>query len=426
MAKEPTFENNIEIIEVYKDKLKLNGWVQNTIHTKLWKLKPFFKSYVDKPIKDVIRKDINKHLLELKQRVDDKTLTVATYNKYIAEVNMFFDWLITEDDYLFLKERDLLRDLKFIEEKEDTSEKQYIDASDVKQMLRFTKCQRDRALVMLLWNTGCRIGELMAANIGDVNLKTKEIKVTGKTGTRELPITTALPDLKQYLNQRSGNSDEPLFASNANLDYRLTIRGAQQMVNILAKNAGIVGKKFNCHAYRHGRITELASKGIPEMHLRLHAGWKRNSNSPEQYIHPKAKEVKNRVREIDTGKKIEEENPPVDMNPKTCYNCDTENAFDAKYCSICSVVLDEHLALQLKEAEKKAEAEKMEEIKRDLLGEIHVLEVESDLRAEAKYQDKLKELDDRMKAMNEFFKDALKGKDEKKLKEEAGDVDLWD
>jgi integrase/recombinase XerD len=354
MAKEPTFENNTEIIEVYKDKLKLNGWVQNTIHTKLWKLKPFFKSYNDKPIKDVIRKDINKHLLELKKRVDDKTLTEVTYNKYIAEVKMFFDWLITEDEYIFLKERDLLRDLKFVDEKEDTSEKKYIDASDVKIMLPFCKCQRDRALVMLLWNTGCRIGELMAANIGDVNIKIKEIKVTGKTGTRELPITTALPDLKQYLNQRNvSNPDEPLFTSNANIDYRLTIRSAQQIVGILAKNAGITGKKFNCHAYRHGRITELASKGIPEMHLRLHAGWKRSSLMPETYIHPKAKEVKNRVIEIDTGKKVEETAPPVDMNAKTCYNCGFENAFDAKYCSVCSVVLDEHLALQLKEVEKK-------------------------------------------------------------------------
>ena len=62
----------------------------------------------------------------------------------------------------------------------------------------------------------------------------------------------------------------------------------------------------------------------------------------------------------------------------------------------------------------------------DASAEIHYMKEDMELSAEAKYQDKLKEMDDRMKAMNELFSGILKGKDEKKLKEEAGDVDLWD
>lgn len=365
MDKEQTFKNNIKTVDAYEEKLKLSSWAQATIDSKLWKIAPFLRSFSDKSIKDITRKDVNKYLLELKKQVDEKKLKVSTYNKNLAEIRMFINWLVVEDDYTFLKERDLLRDLKFIEEKEDSSEKHYIDASDVKAMLPYCKCQRDRALIMLLWNTGARIGELVNTDVGDVNIKAREIKVTGKTGTRELPITTALPDLKLWLNQRSGKPDEPLFTSKNGIS-RLTIHGAGQVVDKLAKAANISEKKFSCHAYRHGRMTELAGKGMPEMHMRLHAGWTKHSLMPETYIHPKTKEVKNRVREIDTGKKVEETAPLVDMNAKICYNCNTENAFDAKYCSICSVVLDEHLALQLKEEEKQAEAEKLAKIKEEL------------------------------------------------------------
>jgi integrase len=58
--------------------------------------------------------------------------------------------------------------------------------------------------------------------------------------------------------------------------------------------------------------------------------------------------------------------------------------------------------------------------------EIHFMKEDMELSAEAKYQDKLKEMDDRMKAMNELFTGMLKGKDEKKLKEQAEDVDVWE
>ena len=46
---------------------------------------------------------------------------------------------------------------------------------------------------MLLWNCALRVGELTNVKVGNVDLEKEEITVSGKTGIRNIPITTALP-----------------------------------------------------------------------------------------------------------------------------------------------------------------------------------------------------------------------------------------
>jgi hypothetical protein len=57
--------------------------------------------------------------------------------------------------------------------------------------------------------------------------------------------------------------------------------------------------------------------------------------------------------------------------------------------------------------------------------EIHYMKEDMELSAEAKYQHKLKEIDEKMKAMNAYFDDVLKNVDVKKLKERTKDEVDW-
>ncbi len=61
----------------------------------------------------------------------------------------------------------------------------------------------------------------------------------------------------------------------------------------------------------------------------------------------------------------------------------------------------------------------------EAVAEIHYLKEDMELSAEAKYQDKLKELDELMKAMNAYFDDVLKNVDVKKIKETTKDELEW-
>jgi site-specific recombinase XerD len=63
--------------------------------------------------------------------------------------------------------------------------------------------KHERALVELLYGSGCRTGELRTMRVENVDFDHKRIRVTGKTGTRVLMFTsTAGKALRDYLGKR--------------------------------------------------------------------------------------------------------------------------------------------------------------------------------------------------------------------------------
>ena len=192
------------------------------------------------------------------------------------------------------------------------------------------------------------------------------IKVTGKTGTRDITITSSVPDLVLWLNQYNGKGSDPLFPGN-NVTGRLSVRAVQTIFAKLVKEVGIKteGKKVNVHSIRHGRLSELANQKVPEMHLREFAGWTRNSEMPSVYIHPTKKDVKLSILQA-AGISVEEaEEIPeiqIDMKPILCTFCNTYNPYNAKRCH-CGAALNYEAIL---EDQRKQEARDVELIERAL------------------------------------------------------------
>lgn len=128
---------------------------------------------------------------------------------------------------------------------------------------------RDRAILELLFSSGLRVSELVALNIGDINLKRREFMVRGK-GQKDRPIfisETAAWWVSQYLEKRQDNSN-PLFirysgskqVSLSGNYYRLTARSVQRLVARYALLAGIT-KHVSPHTLRHSFATDLLMNG---------------------------------------------------------------------------------------------------------------------------------------------------------------------
>jgi site-specific recombinase XerD len=112
--------------------------------------------------------------------------------------------------------------------------------------------RRDRAILMLLYNTGLRVGELCALNRADVNLPAEgwgALQVVGK-GRRlhRLPINRPAADaLLAYLADRD-DSDPPLFLNRNRT--RFSVRGIALLVNRYLRAAGITDRS-GPHLLRH-------------------------------------------------------------------------------------------------------------------------------------------------------------------------------
>ncbi len=127
---------------------------------------------------------------------------------------------------------------------------------------------RDRALVELLYGTGIRIGELVALDVRDLELRAQEIRVMGK-GRKEriVPIPEqARLALAAWVEVRRhpGLMSEPLFISlrarREETPRRLAAREARRILGERATRADL-GEHVHPHRLRHSYATHLLDMG---------------------------------------------------------------------------------------------------------------------------------------------------------------------
>ncbi|MEQ1354517.1 MAG: tyrosine-type recombinase/integrase [Candidatus Acidiferrum sp.] len=133
---------------------------------------------------------------------------------------------------------------------------------------------RDRALLEVLFATGCRLSELCGLTRRRVNLKTREVEVLGKgKKARGTFLTEEAADwLQRYFDTRRDDSPHVFISSQSIrnvLDrktgkkvpkksvYPLSPRQVETIVAKLAVGAGLP-EDFSPHWFRHGRLTIMA------------------------------------------------------------------------------------------------------------------------------------------------------------------------
>lgn len=124
----------------------------------------------------------------------------------------------------------------------------------------YRACPRDGLIVRTLFETGTRVSELVNVEVADADFAERTIRVRqGKGGKDRVVLFTE--DLGQQLRLHLGTRTcGYLFETNR--DGRFTPRRVQQIVQAIARRAGIV-KHIHPHTYRHSMATFLRNQGVP-------------------------------------------------------------------------------------------------------------------------------------------------------------------
>jgi integrase/recombinase XerD len=128
---------------------------------------------------------------------------------------------------------------------------------------RYFCAVRDNLILELLFSTGIRIGELVAINVGDVDLAAREIHITGRaTRGRAVSLTSdvVLVALATYIDLRSERHLETQALFVGRSGTRLTIYSIE---NIFKKHVRLaeIKRHITPHALRHTMAAMLVSAG---------------------------------------------------------------------------------------------------------------------------------------------------------------------
>jgi len=148
---------------------------------------------------------------------------------------------------------------------------------------------RDKTMIVLLYDTGARVQELVDLSVRDVRLATlSQVKLYGKGGkTRMVPLMPATAALlREYMDtfglSTEGRKDDPLFSNRHG--NRLTRFGITYLLREYGNKAReaepSIPEKVTPHLLRHSKAMHLLEEGCSEVivqHILGHANLKTTS-----------------------------------------------------------------------------------------------------------------------------------------------------
>lgn len=155
-------------------------------------------------------------------------------------------------------------------------------------------CQtkREKAIVEMLYSTGCRVTELERLNISDVNFETKEVMLYGKGDKHRTSYLNAKAEvaLKEYLAGRT-DTNPALFVYDRKPHARLKKSGIEDMIRKMMERTSGVATHVTQHIFRHTTATTAIDRGMNIVDVSKLLGHQRIETTME-YITSNANSVK--------------------------------------------------------------------------------------------------------------------------------------
>jgi len=220
--------------------------------------------------------------------------------------------------------------------------KELFTVEEIKKLANHTDNLRDRCLIMMLYETGCRIGELQQIQIKDIDFDKYGALITvyGKTGARRIRIIASAPSISNWLQEHPdrGNKNKYLFCGIwTNRGEMMQYRYINKLLREIGKRAGI-DKPMNPHHFRHSRATELAKK-LTEAQLCQYMGWIIGSKEARTYVHLSGRDIDKTILSLHGFKQLDKEEEKFKII--ICPRCSLKNDPGSKFCRGCSLGLDE-------------------------------------------------------------------------------------
>ncbi len=217
------------------------------------------------------REDLRAFLSRLKER----GLKLKTIDRIFTCLSAFYEFLIIDE---LVEYNPILPFRKYYlrryKSDSDSEIRKLIGVEDASRLANSILDSRDKCILVLLFKTGMRAGELVSLDVTDVDLDEGEVtlKLKKKRSNRVLYLDNeAIAVLQRWLaarKNRRGAEDQALFISKTGT--RITIKSVEILIEKHAERVGLhdprasrLEEKFTPHCCRHWFFTHLIRAGMP-------------------------------------------------------------------------------------------------------------------------------------------------------------------
>lgn len=242
-----------ESVDSYIISRKISGLSEKTLYLYRMVLKDFFLT-VRKAPTDITTNDIRAYLYMYQSKHDISNRTLDSKRNIICG---FFNWLAAEE-YICKNPAVNIKPIKY-----ERKHKKAMTQLDLEKIRAACETKREKAIVEVLYSTGCRVSELEHLNISDVNFETKEVMLFGKGSKHRVSYLNAKAEvaLKEYLNERS-DDNKALFVYDKKPYDRLKKPGIEQIIRKIMERTSGVTVHVTPHVFRHTTATTAIDRGM--------------------------------------------------------------------------------------------------------------------------------------------------------------------
>jgi integrase/recombinase XerD len=273
----------------------------------------------NKPFKTMTRDDILYYLDTVRKPEvsDPQHKWIGSYNEKRQRLVKFFKWLDSPNAEPNKREKSkIFENIPTLKRKEQSIYKptdMWTREEDL-LFLRYCPNKRDKCYHVISRDSSARPHELLGVKFKDIvfkitddNKQYAEVIISGKTGSRAIPLIDSIPYLKDWIDShpQRGNRNALLIPSlnHATLGRKMTYRGINHVYRHYKivlfpklledpnvrnedkqKIRELLRKPWNPYIRRHSALTEKSTI-LKDHVLKQHAGWSQRSNMHLKYLH---------------------------------------------------------------------------------------------------------------------------------------------